>query len=214
LRIPNQPFGAAGGKKRRDPAVDAPYATPLNDMTPFAATPRRRPYSVLTIGPATNSAEAEAAGLHLAAMPSSAAHVANVKRRRSEKYLLVILGCPSHIVAEISDVRYNCTTVQYYNTALATVNDSPSRYATVVISNSCPIHQQLMSSPVALAPMLPIFQAARNTPPESVARSQLDGDFSTTNSLAGKSREAVADGVAEHTIQGGARQAIRRSFRV
>jgi hypothetical protein len=50
--------------------------------------------------------------------------------------------------------------------------------------------------------------------PESVARSQLDGDFSTANSLAGKSREAVADGVAEHTIQGGARQAIRRSFRV
>src|ERR1700756_6053919 len=43
LRIPAHGSGAAGGRKRLEPEVGAPYGTPLKMYTPFLLKPRIRP---------------------------------------------------------------------------------------------------------------------------------------------------------------------------
>jgi hypothetical protein len=48
LRIPVQGSGLAGGIKRPDPEVDAPYGTPLKVYTPFRLNPRILPALVST----------------------------------------------------------------------------------------------------------------------------------------------------------------------
>ena len=50
-RTPVHGVTLSGGRKRRAPAVDAPYGTALNVCTPSTSSPRTRPAVVSTIAP-------------------------------------------------------------------------------------------------------------------------------------------------------------------
>src|SRR5262249_15610831 len=57
--IPVQASGRTGGRKRRSPAVEAPYGTPLNALTLSIRRPRIFPAVVSTVAPDLVSAPSE-----------------------------------------------------------------------------------------------------------------------------------------------------------
>src|SRR5262249_36822837 len=79
-RTPVHGSGAMGGRKRRAPAVDAPWGTYLNAWMRSTSSPRTLPSDVVTTGPGVDAVCAPAAHGENAPATASALVCRNVRR--------------------------------------------------------------------------------------------------------------------------------------